>query len=197
MLGDHVQADRRLVEKEDLGTVEQGGDELHLHPLAERKFANRPAQQAMDVEHLGQAIAGLLELLRIDVINMLMQPERLGGRQVPPELVLLAHHQGETAAIGVFAFPGHVADHRSRATGGGEHAGEQFQRGRLARPVGPEKGDEFARFDRQIDAADGLDGLDIAMKKPANGSPESLFFLKNAVRFRQLGDFDDWHGETL
>ena len=107
----------------------------------------------------------------IDVIDVLVQAERLGGRQVPPELVLLAHHQGEAAAVGVFAFPGHVAHHRRRAAGGGEHAGEQFQRGRLARPVGPQKGDELARLDGQIDAADRLDGLDVAMEKPAKRSP--------------------------
>ena len=154
-----------------------------------------PAQQACDVEHLGQAVAGLLELLPLDVIDMLVQPERLGGRQVPPELVLLAHHQGKAAAVGVFAFPGHVAHHRRRAAGGREHAGEQFQRGRLARPVGPQKGDELARLDGQIDAADGLDGLEIAMKKSANRGPQSLLFLEDAVRFRQFGDFDDGHGD--
>ena len=197
MLGDHVQADRRLVEEQDLRAVQQGGDEFHLHPLAQRQFADRPAQQAMDVEHLGQAVAGFLELLRVDVIDMLVQPKRLGGRQVPPELVFLAHHQGEAAAVGVFAFPGHVAHHRRRAAGGGEHAGEQLERGRLARPVGPQKGDEFARLDRQINARDGLDGPEIAMKQPANRRPESLFLLKNAVRLRQLGDFDNRHGKIL
>ncbi len=95
---------------------------------------------------------------------MLVQAERLGGRQVPPELVLLAHHQGEAAAVGVFAFPGHVADDGGRSTGGGKHAGEQFQCGRLARPVRPQKGDELARLDLQVDAADGLDDFHVAMK---------------------------------
>ena len=55
---------------------------------------------------------------RLDAVDLLVQAERFGGRQVPPELVLLAHHQGEAAAIGVFAPPGHVAHHAGRAAAG-------------------------------------------------------------------------------
>ena len=38
-----VEAERRLVEEQDLRAVEQRADELHLHPLAERQVADRLA----------------------------------------------------------------------------------------------------------------------------------------------------------
>ena len=63
-------------------------------------------------QQLGQLVAGLLELPRLDAVDVLVQAEGLGGRQVPPELVLLAHHQGEAAAVGVLALPGDVAHAR-------------------------------------------------------------------------------------
>ena len=50
----HVEADRRLVEQEQLRLVQQGGDQLHLHPLAERQLADGLAGQLLDAEQLGQ-----------------------------------------------------------------------------------------------------------------------------------------------
>ena len=40
-----------------------------------------------------------------------MELEAVGGRQVPPELVLLSHHQRELAAEGVGPLPGDEAEH--------------------------------------------------------------------------------------
>ena len=50
----HVEADRRLVEQEQLRLVQQRGDQLHLHPLAQRQLADRLAGQLPDAEQLGQ-----------------------------------------------------------------------------------------------------------------------------------------------
>ena len=45
VLRDHVQPDRRFVEEQHFGRVEQGGDQLHFHPLAQRQLAHRLAEQ--------------------------------------------------------------------------------------------------------------------------------------------------------
>ena len=142
---------------------------------------------------LGQFVAGAIEAGGLDAIDLLVQAERFGGRQVPPELVLLAHHQGEAAAIGVFAFPGHVAHHAGRAAGGRNHAGEELQRGGLAGPVGPEEGDEFALFDGQIDAAHGLDDAILPAEQPADRGEQPFLFLINPIGLRQPFDLDDRH----
>ena len=147
MLGNDIQADGRLVEKQHVGRVQQGGDQFHFHPLAQRQLADRLVKQLAHAEQIGQFVAGLVELPRLDAVDVLMEAERLGGGQVPPKLVLLPHHQGEAAAIGVLAFPGHMPHHPGRAAGGRDDAGKQLERGCLSRPVRPEKGDEFALFD--------------------------------------------------
>ena len=112
----------------------------------------------------------------VDAIDLLMEAERLGGGQVPPELVLLAHHQGEAAAIGVVALPGDVAQHAGLAGGGVDHAGEQLERGGFAGAVGAEEGDELALLDVEIDAADGLDFAILAVEQPRNAARRPSFF---------------------
>ena len=128
---------------------------------------------------------------------MLMQAERLGGGQIPPELVFLAHHQGETAAIGVFAFPRHVAQHAGRAGGGRNHAGEQFQGGRFAGPVRSQKGDELALLDRQIDPPHGLDRAIFPVKQPGDRGRQAFLLLINAVGLRQALNFDRCHDAVI
>ena len=68
---------------------------------------------------------------------------------------------------------------------GVDHAGEQLERGGLARPVGPEKGHELALLDLQIDAADGLDQAILPPEQPAHGRREPFPLLVHAVRLRQ------------
>ena len=133
----------------------------------------------------------------LDAVDLLVQAERLGGGQVPPELVFLAHHQGEAAAIGVFAPPGHEAHHAGSAAGGRNHAGEEFQRGGLARPVGAQEGDELALFDLEVDAADRLDQSVPPAKQPADGRAEPFLLLVNAIGLRQPFDFDDRHDGNI
>ncbi len=134
-----------------------------------------------------------VELRRVDAVNLLVQAERLLRGQVPPELVLLPHHQGEAAAIGVFAPPGHIAHHPGRAARGIDHAREQFERGGFAGAVGPEKGDELAGLDRQVDAAHGLHLAIRAMEQPPHRGQQPLLLLIDAVGLGQAFDFDDRH----
>ena len=63
MLSDHVQADRRFVQEQHLGRVQQRGGQFHLHPLAQRQLAHRLLQQMADVQQLGQFIKRGLELI--------------------------------------------------------------------------------------------------------------------------------------
>src|SRR5262249_41617094 len=58
MLGNHVQPNRRLVEQQKLRLMEQGRDQLHFHPLAERELADRLPDQILYPEQFGQIIQG-------------------------------------------------------------------------------------------------------------------------------------------
>ncbi len=54
LLGDDVEADRRLVEEEDLGVVQHRGDELAADALAERELAHRRLQERVELEQLAE-----------------------------------------------------------------------------------------------------------------------------------------------
>src|SRR5262245_53241732 len=103
-----------------------------------------------------------------------MQAERLGGGKVPPELVLLAHDEGESAAVSVVAFPGNKAEHAGCAGRRIDHAGEELECGGFSGAVGAEKGDEFALLDIQIDSADSFDLAILAVEEPTHGGREAF-----------------------
>jgi hypothetical protein len=47
-----VEADRRFVEEQDAGLVEQAAGEFALHPLAQREVADRFLDQLTEVEEI-------------------------------------------------------------------------------------------------------------------------------------------------
>src|SRR5579871_642516 len=83
-----------------------------------------------------------------------MELKAIAGRKVPPKLVLLPHHERETATEGVFAFPGSVAENLSVTGRRVNQAREHLQRGRLARSVGTQKRDHLARLNAEAHAID-------------------------------------------
>ena len=52
VLAHDVEADRRLVEEQQLGTVQQRGGELAAHALPERELAHRRAEELVELEQL-------------------------------------------------------------------------------------------------------------------------------------------------
>ena len=52
--GQQVETDRRLVEEEDLGLVQEARGQLAAHPLPERQVAHRHVEAVRGVEQLGQ-----------------------------------------------------------------------------------------------------------------------------------------------
>ena len=133
----------------------------------------------------------LLEADRVDAVNLLVQSKRLGGGQVPPELVLLPHHERKPPAIYVLAFPWHMTHHVGLARGGIDHARKQLERRRFAGAVGPEEGHEFALLDRQVDAAHGMHLAILAIEEARKRRPEAFLLLVDAVRLLQVANFDD------
>ncbi len=193
VLSDHVEPDGGFVQEEHLRRVQQGGDQLHLHPLAQRQLADRLRQQFPHVQQFHQLVPRPFELIRIDAIDVLVQAKRFGGRQVPPELILLPHDQGKTAAVGIFPQPGDMPHHPRRSAGRVDHAAQQLQRRRLAGAIGTQKRHEFAFFHLQVDAADRLD-LPVATSEQATRRGQQAFLLLvNPVRLRQTLNFNNSH----
>lgn len=122
-----------------------------------------------------------------------MESKGFLGGQIPPELVFLAHDQRESSAVFHIAQPGGEAHDGCRAARGVDYAREEFQGGCFPSAVGAEESDEFAGFDAKRNPADGIDRFVFTVKKPANGFPEPLLFLVDAVGFCELVDFNDTH----
>ena len=194
VLGHHVEADGGLVEKQHLGLVQERRDELELHPLAEREFADRLEDQLPHAEQVDEFVPRLLKTGRVDPIDLLMQPKTLGSRQVPPELVPLSHHERKPAAEVIGPLPGHVAEHGRRAPGGRDDPGEELQERRLAGTVGAEQGHELAAADRQINPLHRLHHAAGAMKERPDARRQPLGLVEDAVLLGETFDADDWLG---
>ena len=164
--------------------MQQGRDQLHLHALAQGQLAHGLAGQLLDLEQLGQLGEGPVELLRRERVDLAVQRETVGGGQVPPQLVLLAHDQRELAAEGVEAVPRHEAEHAGAAAGRIDQAREHLERRRLAGAVGAEEGDHLARLDGEGDAVHRPDLLVAAAEQAADGAEQSLLLLEDAIGFR-------------
>ena len=67
----------------------------------------------------------------------------------------------------------------------------------LPAPLGPEKGDELALLDLEVDAADGLDQAVLAAEQPADGGGQPFLLLIHPVGLRQPFDFNDRHNRNI
>src|SRR5262249_49796639 len=148
------EADRRLVEEEHLRAVNERRGELALHALAERELPRGLADEGPELEELGQLGDRLLELRARDVVDRAVVFERLSGRQIPDELLLLPEDEHDAlqervlAPLRIVAVDFHVAARRV------QEAGEDLERRRLSRAVGAEEADALAALDVERHAVD-------------------------------------------
>ena len=106
LLAGQVEPDRRLVEHQQLGGVQQGRGDLAAHPLAQRELAHRDVQEPGQAQHArrtveplrGRPAAGTRWIARSSV-------EALPQRQVPPQLAALPEHHADPP--GQLAAPAH------------------------------------------------------------------------------------------
>ena len=147
LLGQHVEADGRLVEDHQAGRVQQRGGDLGAHPLAQRELAHRRREELARARGGRPARRSARARRPADSAWMAARiRERLAHRQVPPQLGALAEDHADLARQ---APPvGHrVAARRCVAVPAGRHqdAGEHLDRGRLAGAVGADVADRLAR----------------------------------------------------
>jgi hypothetical protein len=119
-----------------------------------------------------------------------VEPETLGGGQVPPELVALAHDEGEPPAKRVLPHPGDVPEDAGGAAGGRDDAREQLEKRGLARTVGAEQRHEFAASDPQVHPAERLDDPAGAVEQAADARREALGLVMDAVFLGESLDLD-------
>ena len=164
----------------------------HFIRSPERELAGGLVDHAAQVEQLDQLADAGFELRPRDLVDGPVQGEGLGRRQVPEELLLLPHHQGDGLEEGVLATGRDEAGHPYLAGAGMEEPGEDLQRGGLARPVRAEEPDALPGSHGEGDAVDGLDRLVAAPEERADRCAEPRLAPVDLVLLAQLADLD--HG---
>jgi len=158
----HVKANRWLVEKEHARAVQQRAGDLDFHPFAQRKIAHRLLDQPLQIKQFDKFIACAPVVRLGNTINGAIQLERIQGRQIPLELVAIAHNQRNLTQKILLAPRWRMAQNTRHAAGRIEQPGEYLQRGRLPRAVGSQKANYLPRLDRKRNGIDRVDGARLA-----------------------------------
>ena len=189
-LRNDVETDGRFVEKEDARAVQERGDELHFHALAEGEFAHHDVEFGADGEEVDEFVERGFELRLGDAVDRAEEIEGLDGGEVPPELVFLAEHEGKETAVGVFAFGRIEAGDAGGAARRVDEAREHFEGGGLAGAVGSEEADEFPFCDGERDVFGGGGFFECAIEQTLHAAPEAREFFVGAEDAGEVADFD-------
>ena len=192
-----IDADRRFIEKEHVGPVEQRDADLAFHALAERQGAHLLLEDVADIQQCDQLVEGLLICSFGQVVHRGVDQERVHRRQVPAQLAALAHEHADPAQIGRLAPPRNMPHDRAGARRRVQQPRHHLQRRRLSRPVGTEETDDLALFNGETDL---LDGADLLVPAPNDGThrrPEAALALGHTKGLGQCADFNLWHGGML
>ena len=191
LLHRHVQADRRLVEKEHLRPVQKRAHDLHLHALAERKLSHRLADEVADVQQFDHLVTDRDEVLARQPVDRPVELERVHGRQIPLQLVSVPHHERHLAQVVLLAARGDVAENARLAARGEEEPGEHLERRGLAGAVRAEKADDLTGSDFERDCVHGAHVACLAVKKALGGCAQPGLALRHLEDLRKLVDVDD------
>ncbi len=131
-----VQADGGLVQKQDFGSVEQGGGDLAPHPLAQGQHPGRGLQEVTQVQQGRQTVHILPELRRRDPVDVPQKVEGLHDGHVPPQLAALAEDYAQPGHVPLPVLPGHQPVHGAFPAVGPEDAAEDLDGGAFPRAVG-------------------------------------------------------------
>jgi hypothetical protein len=189
LLAQDVEADRRFVEEEHLGTVQQRGGQLSAHPLAQRELADGRVHEGIHIEQSGASPQRGRVFGRWHPVDVPQQAERVAQRKVPLQARSLAEDdpdpRGQPAALGHRL---EAADPQPPA-GRREDTGQHLQRRGLARAVGAQIAQQLAALDRQIHAVD--------CPHVAGDAAEPAGLRAYGELFGQTLDLDDIHDPVL
>ena len=149
-----IEAGRRLVEEQDLGSMDEAARhvELALHPA--RPGPDDPIGGLGQAEPREQLVDAMSELGPAHPVEVALEEEVLAPGRVRIDGAVLADHPDEPAHAVRLA--GHVdAQHVIAARVGARQGGQDLDRRRLPGPVGSEQAEDRPGLDRQADPVEG------------------------------------------
>ena len=192
-LGVDIKAEGRLIEKQHRGLMQQRRQQLGLHPLPQRQLAHRPAQLGPQLEHRRQLIDAAAGLPVGDAVDGGIDGQGVERRQIPDQLLLLPHHQGDRPQEGGLAAGRHMPGHRHRAAARMDQAAEHLEGGGLASAVGAEEPHHLAGLDREVERPDRLNRSLATIEEMAEGSGQAWLLVGDLKAAAQPLGLDDRH----
>ena len=150
-----VEPDQGLVHDQDLGVVHQGRGEHDalFHPL--RVVFAELVDVVAHLERLDQLVDPLGGPPRLEAVHLHDELEELATGQLVVKIRLIGNVAQELASL--LARRVETTD-PDRARGRSQQPADHLDRGRLARAVGPEKREQLAGADLQVEPVDGALG---------------------------------------
>ena len=152
LLGHHVQADGRLVQEQERRIVQQRGGQVGAHALAQAQAAHGRIQERAQLQQVVEQAQVVLVAIFRHAVDVVQQVQRLDHGQIPPQAGALAEHHADAPDVLGALPPRHAAVHLHLAAGGHQDAGQDLDRGGLARAVRAEIAHQLARRDIEADA---------------------------------------------
>ena len=193
LFGDHVEPDRRLVEKDELGIVQHRGREIAPHPFAQRQLADRRAHEPFEIEEPGELGQVFPVAVPRNVVDRAQQLERLAQRQIPVQLAALSEHDADVLGVGLTLLVRNEAGDADSPGCGHENTGQHLDRRRLAGAVGADIADDFARLKTKADALDGRLLLVFAREERAKRPAQPGLAFDRPEDLPKVDGLDDRH----
>ena len=169
-LGIHIQAEGGFIEEQHLRAMQQGRHQFGLHPLTQGQLAHGAVQFLPQFQHLGQFVDAAGGLPIVEAIHRRIHPQGVEGGQIPDQLLLLTHHQGDAAQEFRLAPGGNMAGNLQPPAAGMEQPTQHLEGGGLAGAVGAEKTHHLAGLDPEVEIPHGLNRAVLAPQEMAQGS---------------------------
>jgi hypothetical protein len=191
----HVHPDRRLVEEQDPRRVQQRGDQLALHPLAEAQLAHRATHDLAHREQAHELIEATAVVADVDVEHHAVELEGVHRRQIPAQLALLPHDEADRPQELRTPLRRHLPRHPQLTRARIQQPGQHLQGRRLAGPVGPEEADALPRTQREAQVLHRVDLAVLPAHQRAQRRPQAGLAASHPKLLAQPPDLDGRAGD--
>jgi hypothetical protein len=151
------------------------------------------ATPSISAEHFGELGGARFGLALGNVVDCGVDAQRIERRQIPHQLLLLAHHQRDALQEAALALERHFPGDQGATARGANEAGEHLQGGRLAGAVRAEESDHLTGRDLEAHAGHGPHLSVLAPKQVAQRAAHPRLLHRDAVILAELSDRDGAH----
>ena len=197
LFGNHIQPNRRLIQKDNARPMQERGGNFTLHPLPQTELAHGNVEQLPNLERLDQEVHLRLKRLIFQLVDMGEQAKGVFSREVVPQLRLLPKDRADVVGHLPPLLPRGVAQHLCLPAGGVEDARQHLDGGGFARAVGADEGQQFAGGHAEADFGHGRNLLRLRPPDGFQASHQPRCFVLHLKLLGQVVGFNRVHKGLL